>query len=354
LAVLDKLSLRPDEVLYVGSHRGPDATLVRGKYPYRGIFTGKFRRYGGSSQFNPLLLLRNVGDLFLILLGLVQSIWVMRRFNPDVVFCNGGFTSVPVALAAKLWRRPIVIQEADQTFGIANRILERLATRIAVAYPPQRPDPRIEVTGNPIREDILSATAASEIQGKSFDSTVPVVLVMGGTRGASRINHAIFAALVQLLTRCQVVHSVGAEDWAEAAGYRERLETSLRERYFPTKFLSEDYPQLLKRADLIVTRAGAGSLWESAALAKPMIVIPITRSANNHQMVNARHFSDKKGAVLLRESDLDGGQLTNQVEILLKDPRSATRMGEEAHALINLDGAERLATLITHTAHAPK
>jgi UDP-N-acetylglucosamine--N-acetylmuramyl-(pentapeptide) pyrophosphoryl-undecaprenol N-acetylglucosamine transferase len=354
LAVLDKLSLQPGEILYVGSRTGPDARLVKGKFAYRGIFTGKFRRYGSGSLLNPLLILQNLGDLALIVIGLLQSLWIVGRFHPDVVFCNGGFTSVPVALAAKVWRKPVVIQEADQAFGIANRILDKLATRIALAYPLKEQDPRAEVTGNPLREEIFRAKPATGVGGRRLDEALSTVLVTGGTLGASRINRAVFAGLIQLLHRCQVIHSVGESDWNEALIYQERLDKSLKGRYFPTKFLSDEYVPLLQRAQVVVTRAGAGSLWEAAALSKPMIIIPITRSANNHQMINARHFSDHKAAVLLKESDLDGGRLTSQIESLLTDTSAAARMGAAAHDLINLDGADRLAALITRTATASR
>lgn len=198
--------------IFLGSKTGPEQTLAeQWGIPYQAIATGKWRRY---LDFENILL--NVRDLFRINLGVVQAFFAVRRFKPDVIFSKGGYVSVPVLIAGWLLRVPIVIHDSDAIPGMTTRLVARFATKICLGYKEAadhfksgKIKAKIVVTGVPIREEMLKGTRAQGLKKSGLKGEKPIVLIMGGSLGAEKINVAVREALPELLKKVEILHITG-------------------------------------------------------------------------------------------------------------------------------------------------
>ena len=337
---------------WIGSHAGLEATRVPAAgIAYHAIATGKLRRR---------LAWRNVTDLAVrVPAGLVQA-WVrLGRLRPDVVVATGGFVAVPTALAAALRRRPLLVHEQVAVPGLANRLIGRLADRVAVTFAVSAgafPAGRVVVTGNPVRAELTAGDRARGLAHFGLDPALPLVYVTGGALGAHRINRAVGAALGPLLATAQMVHQCGEnvhDDAGWLAGQAAALPAAARARYRVLPFVTEALGDLYAAAALVVGRAGAGTVTELAAIGLPSILIPLPGARGDEQTANARILAEAGGAVLLPERDLDPGRLAALVGELLADPARLKQMGERARSLARPDAAERLVELIVALA-APR
>lgn len=347
LAVVEALKARhPDiEFLYVGS-RGSERSIVESAgLPFRAIRAGKFRRYGSDWWKDPEQLWANAKDVLNLKLGVIQSLLIIRRFKPSVVLAKGGYVSLPVGIAAWALRVPLVIHETDLVMGLANRILSRLATRVAVPVD-RGVDPKFVETGNPIRSELFTPQSHDFFTG---ESELPTVLVTGGSQGARALNRAVFDSLEALLQFTRVIHLTGEQGAQEAGERTDQLPENLRDRYAWESFLTDEYAAALQQADLLVTRAG-GTLWEAAALGKPSIIVPLPHSAGDHQRANARAFESEGAGVLIEQADFDPERLVGELKALLADPARLQAMGAAARVLARPDAAARLAEAVIGSA----
>lgn len=269
------------ELLYVGSRRPLDRELVEAvNLPFKSIFAGKLRRYFSWRYFI---------DPLLVVIGFFQSLWILISFWPHAVFTKGGFVSVPVALAAFILRRPIVLHESDSRMGIANRIVSRLARRVCISFPGvSKESERVIFTGNPIRLEIKDGHADKGYQLTGFRPDKPIVLVWGGSQGAREINDLIAKEFHNLVAHFQIVHITG-----------KGKQTALKDfAYVQFEYLGDELKHIYAITDLVVGRAGANSLYELAFARKPNVLIPLK---NADQMNNAQYFQTKGGSIVLKE-----------------------------------------------------
>ena len=265
---------------------------------YVGVSTGKLRRYWDT---------QNIVDVGRIAKGVGESINQVRRFRPDVGFGAGGFASVPPLAAAGLLRVPVLIHQQDVVPGLANRLLVPFAKRITVALPDALaafPQGRTTLRGNPVRPRILDGRREEAIRMLALEPDAPLVLVTGGGTGALGLNRLVAAAAPRLVEHCQIVHLTGRGRGVPS--------DDLGGRYRQYEFLVEEMPHLLAGADLVVTRAGMGTLSELAALAKPSIVIPLPGS---HQEANATTFGRAGAAVIVDQE----AQTPESLAALIRD-----------------------------------
>ena len=331
------------ELLYLGGGTPEEGLAREAGLEFRRIKTGKMRRYGRWWYLDPGQILANLRDVSRVLIGVVQSALILGRWRPEVVFAKGGYAAFPVAIAASLLRIPIVIHESDRVMGLSNKILRRLASRVAVSVSGGS-DPKETLTGNPIRPEILKAKQQDFFKGEG--SGLPTVLVVGSHQGARVINEALWGALPELLRESRVIHITGVRDGAETEELARELPSEVRGRYFHPEFLTKEYGSALQAADLVVTRGGAGALAEAAACGKPMLIIPLPHAAGNHQMVNARHCEEQGAAVVLEQAELSSSRLSEIVMGLLHDRSRRALMAEKAMALGRPGAADKLAQLI--------
>jgi UDP-N-acetylglucosamine--N-acetylmuramyl-(pentapeptide) pyrophosphoryl-undecaprenol N-acetylglucosamine transferase len=276
--------------------------------------------------------------------GLAASLRLVRRFAPDVVVATGGYASLAAGIAAAVLRRPLVVQEQNSIPGLANRLLARAAREIHVAFRGceryfGRP---VHLTGNPLREEILHPPPPLA----GLPPGVPVVLVIGGSRGARSINTAVAAAipLVAPTTRVQWLWQTGELDYTRLApDWRAASDVRLQ-AYF------DDVAAALVAASLLVCRAGAMTLAEITALGKPAILVPFPGAVDDHQTANARELVDAGAAVLVPDAALSGERLAQEVSALLADPERLARMGRASRTLARPRATEELVAAIERLA----
>jgi UDP-N-acetylglucosamine--N-acetylmuramyl-(pentapeptide) pyrophosphoryl-undecaprenol N-acetylglucosamine transferase len=351
LALATALRSRLGESLrlaWIGSETGVEATWVPAAgIPYHAIPTGKLRRQ---------LAWRNVTDLTLrVPAGLGRALALLGRLRPDVVVATGGFVAVPTAVAAALRRRPLLVHEQVVVPGLANRLIGRLADRVAVTFAasaPAFPAGKVVVTGNPIRPALRAGRREPGFERFAFDPAVPLTYVTGGALGAHRVNRVVGAALPSLLALTQLVHQSGDNaqgDLAWLRGEAERL-PSARARYRVLALVGEELGDLYAAASLVIGRAGAGTVTELAALGLPAILVPLPGARGDEQTANARVLADAGAAVLLPERELTPERLVREVADLLADPGRRQTMAAHARALATPDAAERLVDLVLQLA----
>jgi UDP-N-acetylglucosamine--N-acetylmuramyl-(pentapeptide) pyrophosphoryl-undecaprenol N-acetylglucosamine transferase len=332
LAVAQALRRREPavEFLYVGTRGGPEAALAAALgIPFAGVHTGKLRRY---------LDVRNAVDPFQVMLGIGESLALVRRFKPDVAFAAGGFGAVPPMVAARLTGAATVIHQQDVEPGLANRLLVPFAKRITVSLASSLahfPRGRTMVTGNPVREEILSADPAQAIAQFKLRSDLPLVVATGGGTGALSLNRLVAAAAPELVSSAQVVHLTG-----RGRGVPPTIQS---DRYTQIEFLVDEMPHLLAAASLVVSRSGMGTLTELAALGKAGLIVPLPGS---HQWANAQAFARLGAIDVLDQIALTPDQLADRVLGLLSDAERRERLGRALRDSMPRDAAERIALLL--------
>ncbi len=338
LAVAAELrAAEPDvELLFLGTRDGPERDLALAEgITYVGIPAGKLRRYWD---------IQNITDIGRVLAGYAQSLGIIRRFAPAVALGAGGFASVPPLAAARTLGVPILIHQQDVEPGLANRLLIPFATRITVSLPaslPHFPTRRTIVTGNPVRPAILAGRTEVARELFGLEPGVPIVLVTGGGTGALALNALVAAAAPALTPFCQVLHLTG-----RGRGVPPPAPVP---RYHALEFLTVEMPHVLAAADLVVGRAGMGTLTELAALAKPALIIPMPRS---HQLANAAAFEQLGAVEVVRQETLTPAALAARITALLEQPDRRAQLAARLHASMPLDAAARIAALARQLATA--
>jgi UDP-N-acetylglucosamine--N-acetylmuramyl-(pentapeptide) pyrophosphoryl-undecaprenol N-acetylglucosamine transferase len=355
LAVAAALAAGGAEVHWIGSHEGVEARRVpEAGLPFHPISTGKLRRYWDR---------RNVTDLLLrVPAGLVQSVRLLRRLRPAVLFSAGGFVSVPPALAARALGIPVVVHEQTAVPGLANRITARFAARIAVSFPQVSfhkpgggfPADRVVVTGNPVRREVLGGSREAALGHWGFDAALPLVYVTGGAQGSHRINRVVGEALPRLLAICQILHQCGDSiETGDHAWLQERaraLSPASRPRYGVRPYVGAELRDVYAAATLLVGRSGAGTVTECCNLGVPAVYIPLPGASGDEQTANARLVEAAGGAVVLPQGDLTAESLVDTLTRLLADREGLRAMGARARTLAVPDAAQRLARLIREVA----
>lgn len=286
---------------------------------------------------------RKIGAVFMIPVGLAQSIAVLLKFKPDVVIGLGGYSAGPVVVAAWLLGIPRVIQEQNLLPGVTNRILARLADLIFTSFPDTAipaPAEKIRFTGNPVRREIIEAFAgvSSEQSGRF------TVLVLGGSQGARGLNRLVVEALDHLkeADRFCFIHQTGSAEVLDVAtAYAERDIENDTAAFFT------DMASLYARADLVICRAGATTVAEIIAAGKAAIFIPFPHAADNHQVYNARGLVEAGAAEMVLEHEATGPALARKIVFYADHPDALREKRENLRPLRVTDAAERIVDHIT-------
>ncbi len=318
------------------------------------IKAGKFRRMTDASAsrklFNPATLGLNARDAARVVAGVAGSLVILRQYRPDVVFVKGGYVGLPVGIAARMLRIPLVIHESDVSPGLTNRTLGRWAKTVAVGFPVKNyrdfDASKLIYTGNPVRAELTGAHRLEGLAKFKLDSNLPVVLVTGGSLGAQGVNNAIIEALPELVHFCQIIHLTGEHEMPRVEyELRQYGKFEHRDRYHPHAFLMSGMGSALAAADLVVARAGAGTIAELAALAKPTILIPNYQMAG-HQVENARMLSRMGAARVLDESTLTIPRLVGEIKAVLGSETEQAALAKAIHQFATPNAARTLAEAI--------
>jgi len=274
------------------------------------IFSGKFRRYHNHSllwHFTHMpTLFKNIRDILLVGIGFFQSITYFILHKPDVVFCKGGFTCVPVGLAAHIFRVPLYIHDSDTVPGLTNRILARYATKILTGMPTKYysyDKTKMSYVGIPVSRNYAPVSSNQQREAKQkigIDKSRPTVLVTGGGTGAKDLNSIISSQAESILKAgWTIIHVTGKNKSASVKERRKKLSASLKELWLVEEF-TEMLP-LVRAADLVVSRAGATTMQEFANAKKAVVIIPSPFLTGGHQLKNAQMFADQNAAIVFDE-----------------------------------------------------
>jgi UDP-N-acetylglucosamine--N-acetylmuramyl-(pentapeptide) pyrophosphoryl-undecaprenol N-acetylglucosamine transferase len=306
---------------------------------FKRIYAGKRRLY-----FSP----KNFFDLFKTAVGLFKAILSMYQIFPDVVFGKGGYASFPALFAAKIFGIPVVIHESDSVPGRVNLWAAKFARRIAVSYPEAinwLPRQKVALTGNPIRKALRESDSQNAHELLDLDKNLPTILVLGGSQGAKLINDNLIDILPTLITKYQIIHQTGINNFKIVADTAKLVmaDSNFKDRYRPFEYLNDLYLKAAaSAADLIISRAGS-AIFEIALWGKPSIIIPISESNGDHQRKNAFNYAAAGCAVVIEEVNLKPNLFLSQINLLMEDKERARKMSEAAKNFARADAAEKIA-----------
>ncbi|WP_349410851.1 undecaprenyldiphospho-muramoylpentapeptide beta-N-acetylglucosaminyltransferase [Pseudalkalibacillus sp. SCS-8] len=301
LALIPHLKRNNWEVHYIGSHNGIERELIEPitGVTYYPISTGKLRRYFDLNNFK---------DPFRVVKGVTQAYRILRKVKPNIVFSKGGFVSVPVILAARMNRTPVISHESDMSPGLANKISMPFASKVCVTFPEtlkHLPEDKGILLGSIVREELHQGSKRKGLHLCDFTESKPVILVMGGSQGAKKINETIRSLVPTLTKNYQIVHLCGkgkVDETINVHGYKQ------------FEYVKDELPDILAMTDLVVTRAGSNSIYEFLDLEIPMILIPLPLSqSRGDQIQNAESFEKQGFAEVLQEEELTEESLQSYI-----------------------------------------
>jgi UDP-N-acetylglucosamine--N-acetylmuramyl-(pentapeptide) pyrophosphoryl-undecaprenol N-acetylglucosamine transferase len=347
LAVHDALRARRPDVhaLFVGAAGGVEATILpRRGHAFRGLKAPQVSGTGLRRRLSAALRLPGT---------ISQARRILREFRPQVVFGVGGYASVPTMLAAVTTGVPRVIHEQNAIPGLANRTLGGMASAVAVSFADTVrffPARRTHVTGNPVRAEIRAGDPRIARERLGLAAEAFTVLIFGGSQGAHRLNRAILEALSELVRAgadLQFVHATGARDLEEvrrgyqASGARARVEPFI-----------DDMALAYQAADFVICRAGAGTVFELAAVGKPALLVPFPFAANDHQRLNAEAAVQAGAAWILLDEYCDGPRIVASVRAAREKPDQLGEMAQRARSMARPDAADRIVDLLENVSAA--
>lgn len=335
IALLPRLREAVFDITYIGSYNGIEKQLLKEqKVPYYGISSGKLRRY-----FD----IKNFSDPLKVIKGFGQSIRLMRKLKPDIVFSKGGFVSVPVILAAKFCHIPSIIHESDLTPGLANKLAIPNAAKVCCNFPETLkylPEDKAVLTGSPIRKELLSGNKENARKLCNFTNEKPVLFIVGGSSGSKLINDTIRGLLPELLKSYQIIHMCGK------GNIEESLNRTVGYKQF--EYIGSELNDIFSLADLVISRAGANSICELLALHKPNILIPLSASASRgDQILNAQSFEKQGFSVVIEEEIITPDKLLNMIHETYKNRERYIHAMKQSNSINSVD---KIVSIIEETA----
>ncbi len=337
--VRDKRLIEPE--LYYAAHEPYDRELLyQNNIQFMQIPAGKMRHYFS---------LLNVVDGFKTAWGIALSIWRLFFLYPDVIFGTGGYGSFPTLFAARILRIPVIIYATDAVPSRVNRWAGKFAVKVAISFPEAAaffPADKVAFTGNPIRKSLMMPAREGAHEFLKLSPAVPTIFIEGGSQGAVAINDVVLAALPQLLEKYQIVHQTGDSNIVEVEG---RAKIALGDspnalRYRPFGYLNELALRMTAGiAKVVISRAGAGSIFEIAIWGLPSILVPIPEDISHDQTKNAFAYARTGAAVVIEQSNLKPGVLVSEIDRILEHPEISRTMAQAARGYARVDASRTIA-----------
>lgn len=333
LAVIEKLNKYGYKISWIGSRKGIEYKIISNKgIDFYSIPCGKLRRYFS---------LRNFVDLFKIFFGFIKSLILLKKLKADLIFSKGGYVTVPPIVAAKFLKIRSVTHESDFDPGLATRLNSKFVENIYVPYKETKEmfsqpiKDKVKVTGNPVRNDFFKPDKEKGLKVMGFKDKKPVILVLGGSLGAKEINDLMLSCKDELTKKYSVYHQMGEKNFTE-----------INEDHYITKpFIHENMADIIKAADIVISRSGAGAIWEFITVGTPSILIPLTAGSRGDQLRNANYFKEKGVAFVLHGKDVVKDNLLSILEEFFYDGNKY-KMEEKAKELGRTDCAENICSLL--------
>lgn len=330
------------DTVFICEYNGKEESILKQyNLKYYGVMSGKWRRYFS---------LLNFVDLFKVPIGIWQSFWLLRKIKPSLVLAKGGYVSVPVAIAAWSLGIKVIAHESDAVMGLANRLIEGIAQKIAVAYPIGNYNSKYEQkmiwAGMPVRKwKVDFQHIEKSLDHFQINNGLPVIFVTGGSQGAVNLNNYLIKYVGEILEYANVVHQTGKLDFQRIIKVKNDLKNR-KGKYLVYDYIFEEYDDIFAAADLIIARSGS-TLADISNLAKPSVLVPLPTSASNHQYYNARSFEDIGASIVVEEREFGKINLALLIKSLLEDEERLEEMrGAAATAMKTEGSAEIMADLI--------
>lgn len=331
LALIPQLLKEGWDIKYIGTAEGIEKSLIeKEKIDYYAVSSGKLRRY---------LSKENITDVFKVVKGVGQAASLIKRIKPDVIFSKGGFVAVPVVLGAKLNGVPVIVHESDITPGLANKIAMPFAKNVCTTFPETvgfvKGKKGIN-TGTPIRRELFMGSREKGLEICGFSGKKPVILMMGGSLGAVKINNCLRDGMKEILKDFDLAHICGKGNvdnkLLDIQGYKQ------------FEYVSNELAHIFAMADVIVSRAGSNSISEFLALKKPSLLIPLSAKASRgDQILNAKSFEKQGFSMVLDEENMTDKTLVQGINALYKDKDAfVAKMNKSGQT----DGVEAVMQLI--------
>ena len=310
----------PDyKYVWVGTKNGPEKNIIKDyNIEFISINSGKLRRY-----FD----IKNIVDFFNIIIGFIESLYLLIKYKPKVILTAGGFVSVPIVVSARLLKIPSFIHQQDLEVGLANRIMARFADTITVTLDESLNDyakykNKVVKTGNFVRKSLYEFDINVAKEKFNIKSNKPILLVLGGGTGSEFINNIIKNNIDNILENYEVIHLTGIN--------KNNIEKNNLSNYHVFEFLSDKMKDALNLADVIITRAGFSTLTEICALKKACIIIPL----EGHQEKNAKLFLDK--AIILNQNNFNNNEFVNILSELAYNKNRRQEIGNKVSSVIEI------------------
>lgn len=340
-AIVAEKNLVKPELFYIADTPYDERLLYENDIEFRKTPAGKVRNYAS---------VKNYTGFFKTAIGTTRALFQMFSIFPDIVFSKGSYVSVPTVTAARILGIPVFIHESDAIPGKANMYAAKFAQRIAVAFPQAVEHfPRKDVVafvGQPIRRAVMDIATEGAYEFLGLDHSVPVVLILGGSQGATRINDAVLEALPTLLEKYQVIHQTGEKNFQAIKSIADVTleEHPYKSRYKPYGYLNDLALRMSAGvASLIVSRAGAGAIFEIALWKKPAILIPIPEDVSRDQRTNAYAYARAGAATVIEQENLTPHVFASEIDRLVENSDLRARMSEAAGAFGKPDAARKIA-----------
>lgn len=321
LALLPKLEKYFDKIYYLGEKNGMEAQILK---DYKNV---EFVDIPATKLIRKLTL-KNLTVPFKLLCSINKTKKIIKEINPSVIFCKGGFVSVPVAIAGKKNKVPVISHESDLTMGLANKIILHYCDVMCLSFESTSNNKKCVFTGSPIRNQVLNGQKENILKSfNGFNPNLKTVLFFGGSLGSKKINDTVLNSINSLTEKYNILHITGKNN-----------KTPIKAtNYYQVEFTSsiEDFFDL---CDIVVCRGGANSLFELLALKKPMIIIPLSKAqSRGDQIENAQYFEDKKYAKIIMEEKINKENLICTLDSVLKNKEKFIKNMSNANALRSND-----------------
>ncbi len=346
--VRTKKLLKP-QLYYLSDTPYDKRLLFENGIVFKKISAGKLRRY-----FSVL----NFFGLFKTAWGFIKSLWFVYNIFPDVIFSNGGNVSFPALLSAKVFKIPVIIHISDSVPGRTNLWASKFAKKVAVAFPEavrHLPDAKNKtaVVGNPIRKELLMPLSEGAAEFLRLEKNIPAILILGGSGGAQTINENIVDLLPELVQKYQIIHQTGRKLFEDVKGRAGVVleKSEHKNRYKPFAYLNTLAMRMSAGvSDLIISRAGAGSISEIAVWGIPSIIIPIPENVSSDQRENAFAYARAGASVVIEQKNLTPNLFLSEINRLMGDEEKRKTMNANAKKFARTDAAEKIANEIINIA----
>ncbi|MEK7567955.1 MAG: UDP-N-acetylglucosamine--N-acetylmuramyl-(pentapeptide) pyrophosphoryl-undecaprenol N-acetylglucosamine transferase [Patescibacteria group bacterium] len=316
--------------------------LFENEIEFIGTPAGKMRRYFSFANFF---------DIFKTTFGVLRAIISVFYIFPDVIVGKGGYGSFPALLAAKLFRIPVVIHESDTIPGRVNAWAGKFATRVATSYPETAKLFEVNKTawtGQPVRKEVTMPIKDGAYEFLKLEKEIPIILILGGSQGAQKLNDVVLNLIPKLLLKYQVIHQTGEKNYKEilntASVVLEKNEHATRYRPFP--YLNELALRMSAGvSSVVVTRAGS-TLFEIASWGLPAIVVPIGEDVSHDQTQNAFAYARSGAASVIEEKNLTSSILNFEIEKILNNQQLQENMKKSALGFAKPDATRKIAKAI--------